>query len=85
MGLHRKDVPELRLLQVIRDRRAVPGLWRHFPHELLDMPEKLIERKMEQLERRGYLDVGVSLRTGWLTEAGVARLRELEAVRGTTD
>lgn len=30
--------------------------------------EKLVYKKMEQLDRLGYLDCGVSLRTAWLTE-----------------
>lgn len=43
-------------------------------------PVKLIMAKMEQLDRRGLLEVGVSLRTAWLTDKGMARLIELENV-----
>lgn len=75
--MQRKDVPELELLRAIR-RRTDGGEWRQFPHELLAMPEKVVERKMEQLDRRGYIDWGVSLRTAWLTNKGRDRLAELE-------
>lgn len=32
---------------------------------------KVIERVLERLAQRGYVDYGVSLRTCWLTQAGV--------------
>ena len=41
-------------------------------------PEKLILRKMEVLDDRGFLEYGVSLRTAWLTDAGKAYLAKLQ-------
>lgn len=41
-------------------------------------PEKLILRKMEVLDQRGFLDYGVSLRTAWLTDRGKAYLAKLQ-------
>lgn len=38
--------------------------------------EKLVLKKMEQLADRGYLEYGVSLRTAWLTEKGLAELEK---------
>lgn len=32
--------------------------------------EKAIDRKCEELADRGYLEYGVSARTGWLTDKG---------------
>lgn len=32
--------------------------------------EKVVIRKMERLADRGYIEYGVSPRTGWLTEKG---------------
>lgn len=36
--------------------------------------EKAVLHKFEELERRQYLDCGVSARTGWLTEKGRSAL-----------
>lgn len=38
---------------------------------------KVCWRAMERCEAKGYLDCGVSLRVGWLTEEGKAKLAEL--------
>lgn len=38
--------------------------------------EKAVWAKLDELERRGYLEGGVSLRTGQLTEKGIEKLRE---------
>jgi hypothetical protein len=37
--------------------------------------EKAVNLKMLELARRGYIDYGVSARTGWLTEKGKAALQ----------
>lgn len=36
--------------------------------------EKAIYRRLEILDRRGYIDYGVSARTGWLTDKGKVAL-----------
>lgn len=38
--------------------------------------EKAVWKKLEQLSDRGYIDYGVSPRMGWLTDEGIAKLRE---------
>ncbi len=54
---------------------ATPGqrLQRDFP----SFSEKLIWRAMEREESRGYIEYGVSLNAGWLTNKGIAKLVEL--------
>ena len=39
--------------------------------------ENVVSAKYDKFDRKGYMDYGVSLRTGWLTEKGKARLEEL--------
>lgn len=45
-----------------------------FPYEALAVetgqPEKVCFRAMERALDRGYIECGVSIRTGWLTAAG---------------
>lgn len=45
-----------------------------FPYEILmkvtGQPEKVCYRAMERASDRDYVEYGVSLRTGWLTEKG---------------
>ena len=41
-------------------------------------PEKVIYSAMEREENRNYLDCGVSMRTSWLTDEGMAKLRGLK-------
>ena len=36
----------------------------------LGFPEKVVYAKLEKLDRRGFLEVGVSLRCGWLNQRG---------------
>lgn len=49
-----------------------------FPEEVLSIwtkqPQKVCYRAIERAFRRGLIDYGVSLRSGWLTEAGRAIL-----------
>lgn len=45
------------------------------PYEILEritgQPFKVCYRAMERAEERGFIEYGVSLRTGWLTESGL--------------
>jgi hypothetical protein len=49
-----------------------------FPYDFLmeetGAPFKVCYRAMERAERRGLIDYGVSLRTGWLTDKGIVLL-----------
>lgn len=77
MGLmHRRDIPEVEVLRAARDR-ASGGPF--LDEALSRYPSKVVAARLEQLSDRQLLEYGVSLRTAWLTEAGIARLTELEA------
>ena len=58
--------------------RAVALRWDNddprWPNEILDKPDRLIERRMIHLTDQGYLEYGVSVRTAWLTDKGRAEL-----------
>jgi hypothetical protein len=42
--------------------------------------EKAVQRKFEELTRRGYIEYGVSERTGWLTDKGqIVLVAEIKA------
>jgi hypothetical protein len=49
-----------------------------WPYNILQrvtgQPEKVCYRAMERASDRGYIEYGVSLRTGWLTDKGKALL-----------
>lgn len=51
-----------------------------FPHEALAVetgqPEKVCYRALERACDRGLIEYGTSLRTGWLTKAGLDLLEE---------
>jgi hypothetical protein len=57
------------LLDVACDRIAA---------ELGIAPKQAWRRLETLMERKGYLECGVSIRTAWLTDKGRARLAELE-------
>jgi len=45
-------------------------------------PPKQVDAKFEKIYRKGYIECGVSARTGWLTPKGRAKLQELKGGRG---
>ena len=53
-----------------------------FPYDYLmewtGEPMKVCWRAMERAESRGLVECGVSLRTGWLTDAGRAALKGIK-------
>lgn len=57
-----------------------------YPYEALAVetgqPEKVCYRAMERAERRGLIECGVSLRTGWLTAEGTALLSQCRSAPG---
>jgi hypothetical protein len=55
-----------------------------FAYEVLysRYPPKKVDRKFESICRKGYIEFGVSVRTGWLTGKGMAKLYELRAISG---
>lgn len=73
-----KDIPiEEVLIQQQKwwDNKSLP-----FTYEVLAEKygsEKLVYKKMEQLDNLGYLEYGVSLRTAWLTKKGEEFLKNV--------
>jgi hypothetical protein len=71
-----KDITDLQVCQAYAE-------WTEKREQMVDsllmratgQPEKVVYRAMERADRRGYIDYGVSLRSGWLTDKG----RELVA------
>lgn len=72
---HITDMQVCLAVQAFRDR----NLDLPWPYEALaaetGQPEKVCYRAMERAERHGLLECGVSLRTGWLTDAGKLLIR----------
>lgn len=70
-----KDIPDKMVCLAYREflKAGRDGPW---PYELLErwseQPQKVCYRACERAERRGLIEYGVSLRTGWLTEKGKA-------------
>lgn len=73
----RADVSELALLQACEWFHT--GVYELTPDETLagSYPAKVILARMQQLADRGLLEIGVSLRTAWLSDAGRDRLAAL--------
>lgn len=62
-----KDLTDEQVIHAIELGKEVGA----FPYELLPLyPEKVVLSKMEQMENRRLLDVGVSLRTAWVIRCG---------------
>jgi len=61
-----KHIPDAEILQACRDSHAgAPTPDISLAHKY---PPKVILAKMAALDRRGYLNYGVSLRTAWVEE-----------------
>lgn len=71
-----KDISDIQVCAAVERYQKDHSLW---PYELLakctGQPEKVCFRAMERAYRHGLLEYGVSLRTAWLTEAGLALLK----------
>lgn len=75
------DVPELDVLEAIetwREEYKLTGIG-NTPDVSLStkFPVKLIMSRMAKLQNKGLIDVGVSLRTAWLTDKGKEYLTKL--------
>lgn len=79
-----KDITDLQVVMAYRDslrqRNGSPrGYW---PEEILQgttgESEKVCYRAMERAFRHGLIEYGVSLRSGWLTNAGLTLLEECD-------
>jgi hypothetical protein len=66
----RSDVPVDAVLRAIRDYPAGTHIPRLFPQ----FPQKLTEKRLEQLCDQGLIDFGVVITRPWLTSAGKERI-----------
>ena len=71
-----KDITDKQVVDAVHRSKAPLEQW---PHLILAREtgqcEKVCYRALERAARRGFVECGVSLRSGWLTESG-ERLRE---------
>ena len=71
------DISDADVVQAVAEyqRHTAPP----FPHEILarrfGCAEKVAYRAVERAGRHGLIEYGVSLRTGWLTDAGEGLLQ----------
>lgn len=80
-----KDISDKQVVQAYIDCKP-DGLWgpymanqRKYPYQLLaqltGQSEKVCYKCCERADDRGYIDYGVSLRTGWVTDKGMELLK----------
>jgi len=79
--MSRKDISDKWVCKAYQvSRFSSPRIW---PEELLhkwsNEPIKVCERAMERALMRGYIDFGVTLRTGWLTDKGLKLLEDSDS------
>jgi hypothetical protein len=81
-----KDISDLQVLQAYDEFKKYEGPWVEphvkFPYGILmewtGLSFKECYGAMERAERRGLIDCGVSLRSGWLTDKGKELLKQAE-------
>ena len=75
------DIPDavaLRACDWIGQDKEPP--WRQMV--AMGFPEKVVYAKMDKFAKRGWIEVGVSTRTGWITRKGREALKALEGSNG---
>lgn len=75
LNFSRKTIDLLRLLS----NPVTNVRWRQYEALVAQYGRKPIERKLDELTRRGYIEHGVSAGGGWLTDKGKAVLAALDA------
>lgn len=81
-----KDISDELVCKAIHQFKKTGDLW---PYVLLQkwtgQPEKVCYRAMERAQRHGLIEVGVSLRCGWLSEKGLALLTKPTKLKETSN
>jgi DNA-binding PadR family transcriptional regulator len=67
------DISEREMLEAFEARRLP------MDKTFAAFPEKVVYAKMDKLDRKGFIEFGLNIRWGWLTEKGKARLEELRS------
>jgi len=79
-NMARKDITDKQVCEAYVQSKEPPRKW---PYQILaemtGQVEKVCFLAMERAEHRGYIDCGVSLRSGWLTAKGLELLLETTA------
>lgn len=72
-----KDIGDKQVCEAYKTSREIQHVKYPYEilHEITGQPEKVCYRTMERAFSRGYIEYGVSLRTGWLTEKGEELLK----------
>ena len=74
-----KDITDIQVILAFIESRK-PNIIGKYPYDFLmeetGQPFKVCYRAMERAEGRGYIDCGVSLRTGWVTDKGYEYLKQ---------
>ena len=88
--MKRKDIPTYYVLMACHKFHSEKDVFRPGPWQILmdqfNAPEKVVYAAMERDFKKGYIEYGVSLRTGWVTEEGYEYLEYLKkAIRGYHD
>ena len=69
-----KDITDLQVVQAYNDAWGTPVFADKVLMERTGQCEKVVYRAMARAERRGLVECGVSLRSGWLTDKGIKLL-----------
>lgn len=72
--MKRSDVTDKQVVFACRDRRRFGVYADEYIMAETGVPQKVAEAAMERAYDRGYIEVGVSLRTAWPTKEGLALL-----------
>lgn len=76
-----KDISDTQVVQAFSHARSMGIFADSVLIQRTGQPEKVVYRAMERAERRGLIECGVSLRSGWLTDLGVALLNKCKTER----
>lgn len=68
--MHRKS----RVVLALAALPIGPERWAYYEAACAEFSAKVINKKFADLERKGYINSGVTTRCGWLTDKGKAAL-----------
>ena len=82
-----KDITDKQVVEAYQEyqKSVAEEGYLKYPYEILrditGEPEKVCLRAMERAEGRGFIECGVSLRSGWITDEGLKLIRSIEDVK----
>jgi hypothetical protein len=69
-----KDINDRQVCEAFAERKRTQRFASDILMEITGQPEKVVNAAMERAYKRGLVECGVSMRSGWLTEKGSALL-----------